>query len=382
MPDRAAIERAITELDILLREPGQLEVKFQAWFERHPVALAAYGYSRSLPHPVLTRGDAEYIPDFLVQVTDGVWEILELKRPIAKVLKDGERRRTFYAELEEYVAQCHDYRRCFEQDAFREAFNAQHGIAVQGALNTLIIAGRKQRVDLHETHRILVEERGGRVRLQTYDDVRDRLEFFRAQHYAQHEELPGLAVHLVFTPHKLQSRDNYILDFGITFDSDRISVYIDQDDRICLRILALDGTPYVVRIPLSSAFVLYEIPVYIVLELGLAREYSYVAIEVNGRAFAERRLDSLTLSEMPFRHWVLGSDCRGLEHTQMDVFEQVIVATTSTFAQRQQMREYIFDRYSGAFAGGLFSEPRLSFSGNQFLHTNKHPNFVPSSTGG
>lgn len=375
MADRAAIERALTELDALLETDDADEAHFQSWFERHPVALSAYGYVRVLPHPVLRRDDESYIPDFIGEGTDGIWEIVELKRPDTKVVKNTDRRTTFYSNLESYIAQCRDYARCFTERRFREEFNTQNAVLIQEVVNSVLVAGRRRDLDLHEVHRLLVDERGGRVRLQTYDDVRARLEFYRAQQFAMHETLPGWSVHLVLSLGKLTNRDNFILDFGAHVDCDRISLYVDPHDRLCFRVLSDDGTAFTTRVALDQALVMYGVPAYVVLELGLAQDYSYMAVEVNGRYFADRRLDKLSLSEAPLRHFVMGSDVTGQAHTEMRMFEQFIADGTITFSEKQRLREYVFDRYEEMFAGGAQTHASVNFSGNQFLHSTSHPNF-------
>jgi hypothetical protein len=190
-------------------------------------------------------------------------------------------------------------------------------------------------------------------------------------------------VHLVLTLGKVPGRDNFILDFGVSPDRDRISLYVDDADRLCLRILSEDGVPHIARVPLSAASVLYGVPVYVVFELGLAVDYSYLSIELNGHHFTDRRLDRLALSDTPFQHWVLGSDVAGQAHTQMAIYEEVIAAGTVTFAEKQDLRDLVFRKYGEAFSGSQTLPPALMFSGNQFLYTTDHPNFVvPGPTPG
>jgi hypothetical protein len=104
---REALEAGIAELTTLLEAPDVREGDFQSWFERHPVAFEVLGYRTSIPHPELTLpGSTTLIPDFIAQRPDGLWEIVELKRPDTAVLKNPGRRTAFYSDMSAYVSQC------------------------------------------------------------------------------------------------------------------------------------------------------------------------------------------------------------------------------------------------------------------------------------
>ena len=54
-----------------------------------------------------------------------------------------------------------------------------------------------------------------------------------------------------------------------------------------------------------------------------------------------------------------------------------MVIRTTTFKERCQTRDYMFGKYGANLAE---SSTAVKFSGNQFLHSQQHPNFLPKST--
>ena len=179
-----------------------------------------------VPHPRLQDEDGVLIPDFLAQRVDDLWEVVELKRKDVSILKHG-RRRTFYADFEQYYEQCRSYSRFFQQNNLRSAFNTQTGLGVQSDIGAVVVAGRRGHVDLPEVHRLLTE-RGGRVTLQTYDDVHAKVSHLRRNLYGAIEQLDGVFVSLFFVPEKLNGEDNCILDFGVVREQSRWSSLPDR----------------------------------------------------------------------------------------------------------------------------------------------------------
>jgi hypothetical protein len=369
--ERRELEHAIAEIDILLDSEGSTEADYQAWFERHPVVFVAYGYRRHLVHPRIAVDDKEYIPDFVVQQLDGLWEILELKTPETLVLKDRERRQSFYSAFEEYLAQCRDYSKALEQKPVRENFNQRYAADVQDSIASVVVAGRRPDLDLHQVFRILFD-RGLKVRLQTYD----RLEFHRAQLYAQNENHPGLSIHAILIPGKVSGRDNYLLDMGVESSRNRVSIYVNTLDEVCFRIVDAGGNSSLMRVPMHRAAVLYGAPVYLSFELGVALQYSYAAIEVNGQYFEDRRLDQMTLDASALQYHVMGSDVYGQEHTDFSLLELVGFNRTLRFDEKQELRGYFATRYEASFKDPALLPGRVIFLGHQFLHSSDHPNFA------
>ena len=114
--DRQALEEAISQIEVLMANESTNEDGCQQWFEVNPVVFEVLGYQKVLAHPKLTEAGIEkYIPDFLAQRIDGLWEILEIKRPDTQVLKDTKRRTSFYSAMETYLSQCREYSQYFNE---------------------------------------------------------------------------------------------------------------------------------------------------------------------------------------------------------------------------------------------------------------------------
>src|SRR5690606_9850665 len=234
MTSRSEVEEALRALRTLIEAEGTSESLLQQWFETHRVALEAYGFVEWIAHPKITWRGEDYVPDLLAKRADGLWEIVELKRPDTKVRKEKARRASFYQEFQTYLSQCADYQRAFSDDGARSAFNKKHGVHVQDSLDAIVVAGRRVEVDFEGVHRDLSEDRNGRTRLQTYDDVLTRLELLRATCFAQHEGLEGLSISVVVALFSQPGRPNFILDFGVDLEHDRFSIFVDEDDGLCI----------------------------------------------------------------------------------------------------------------------------------------------------
>src|SRR5438132_2049229 len=130
--DRQSIENALFQLERLIECDTASEGDFQKWFEHNPVVFDLLGYQKVLPHPRLTDDGAElYVPDFLAQRVDGLWEIVEIKRSDTKVLKDVARRSAFYSAMETYISQCREYAQYFNDKAHRDEFHARYRELIQ-----------------------------------------------------------------------------------------------------------------------------------------------------------------------------------------------------------------------------------------------------------
>ncbi len=338
--------------------------------------FTAYGYQRFLAHPRLEAHDDKlFVPDFLVEDLRGFWQVFELKRPDTPVIKPAERRQTFYAEFEKYLSQCREYAAFFEDRELRTAFNTRCSTAVQKSVPSVIVAGRRSDVDVASVQRLLFD-RGSKVDLQTYDDVATRLEFYRAQLFARNENNPGLSIHIVAVLGKQPAGDNYILDYGLEADRNRVSIYVSPDDTLRFRVIDQAGVAHSTSVNMDMANVLYDVPVYLVFELGFAEEYTFTCIEVNGEYYADRRLDQVVLDSESLDWQVMGSDVLGKKLTEFSMIELAVYSRSLAFTEKLRLRGYFFQRYYHCMDGSGVLPARVSFSGNQFLYSSGHPNFL------
>ena len=222
---REALEAGIAELTPLLQSDDVREGDFQNWFERHPVAFYVLGYRRNIPHPELALpGSTTLIPDFIAQLPDGLWEIVELKRPDAGVLRNPERRTGFYSDMNVYVSQCLEYsERCSDSHIARSLLET-YGIAVNSHPGSALIAGRSDGLDRLKVHGVL-KRLTPKIRHYTYDDVLDALRQHYVSNFSGNTEGPGISIYacICLTPKTTQSVE-YLLDIGHSVARNRITL--------------------------------------------------------------------------------------------------------------------------------------------------------------
>lgn len=166
--------------------------------------------------------------------------------------------------------------------------------------------------------------------------------------------------------------ENYILDLGAEEQHNRFSIYVDSRGELTFRIVEATGNRRYLRagkvgqaIPLGS-------PIIILCELSTVGNDSLLSIRTDGWDHAEiAPAQELQAIGNPF-HFVTGSDCLGRKHTHMDEFGTMLIARPLTGLETAQAVTY----FTGKAANAIHC---VNFSGNQFLHSSDHPNFVASS---
>lgn len=376
--ERSVVENAILQLDILMADPSSAESDFQSWFENHPVVFDIMGYSRHIPHPHLTKdGNPLYIPDFLAERVDGLWDIIEIKRPDTETLKHSTKRQTFYAEMETYLSQAgQDYAKYFNDAANRDEFHAKYNVRVQEQPDSIVIAGRKHGLDMQVVHRLL-SGRSPRVILQTYDHVRDRLELYRAKSFGGYENLPGLSVHLVMVLEPTAS-ESFIFDIGSDATRNRLSAISSAAGDLTFSVHDRKGRLHQAVVPCRTDTFSTSRAVYVSVDVGGSADKAIMLAEVNGQYCVEARLSDLELTlDYPLAT-VLGSDLTGSRHSAMRVCEQFMYSRTMTFLEKAQLREYVFNRYERFFFDDGKRPGGLEFMGHKFMHSEGHPSFSSS----
>ena len=166
--------------------------------------------------------------------------------------------------------------------------------------------------------------------------------------------------------------ENYILDLGAHEHENRFSIYVDSRGELTFRIVDAVGTRQYLRagrvgqaIPLGS-------PIILLCEMSTVGDESLLSIRTDGWDHAEVvSAGALEKIGDPF-HFVTGSDCLGRKHTHMDQFGTLLIARPLSGLETVQAVAYFSAKAAEA-------EHWVSFSGNQFLHSGAHPNFVAGS---
>ncbi len=341
---REEIEKAIVELSYYLNNDIKDENTYQKWFETHPIVFQSLGYKDFIPHPVLNLGnDEKYIPDFLVQRIDGIWEIFELKTPNVKILKDKERRIDFYSNINEYHAQCVEYCDFFLEKCNRERFKSDYKIEIQNRLNGILVVGLDNGIDKFKIHELTYKR--GQVKILTYSDILNFLEFERVENHSIHENLNGFSFHMVMKLLKIPEK-NYLLDVG-SIERNRISLFIDETDSLKLRIIDKYGEINTIRLQKGVHFE-YDEKIYLNFEIGFYPQFTAIVFEINGKIAKDLRYDSIEIevAESPNGekdiNMSIGADLNESNYGAFQMARHIVYNRTLSFHEKIQIKSVIF----------------------------------------
>jgi hypothetical protein len=215
--------------------------------------------------------------------------------------------------------------------------------------------------------RSLLKSRRETIQLQTYDDVYERLEFFRSNMYSYYENLPGASIHISTEIFEVIGENNFILDIGITPDSNRVSMFVDTTGALILQVIDTFGM--ITRTSIDNFE--YGDLIYAVAEVGHSSGKSVVSLQIQGGGVRRSLLSRLDIDldlDKSF-YFVIGSDLCGQEPTNMRLFEQCVYNRTLTFSERLQLQCYFDEKHSSDRG------PHVQFYGHQALGSNPHPTF-------
>lgn len=366
---RESLEVAIAELTILMENDDAGEQEFQSWFERHPVAWEVLGFQRFVPHPELNLpGQTPMILDFLAERPDGLWEIFELKRPDTFILKNPERRTTFYSDMHSYISQCREYSlRCSDSVVMSDLLNS-HGIRMNGWPQSIIIAGRSSGLDRVKVHELL-RHLTPKIAHYTYDDVLDALN----QHYTIKSEdatEPGLNLFFnIGLGIKTSETEEFIFDLGGAKAKGRVSVVRRSDDVISFIVVDDDGLRFSQDIRLSRhcdkdafAFGLRTVK---------TQDSSWIFLEINGSYVGQHEVAGSSLNLEHDTPFVLAADMNGAHTAEMFVGSMMCVRRALSIVERSLTREYMFeDLWPQADNKRIL---RVRFFAGRFLYSIGHP---------
>jgi hypothetical protein len=364
--DRAAIERAIEELDELLLRDVADEAPYQAWFERHPVVFAALGYQRTIAHPRIAAPDgAEWIPDFLV-LRSTAWELFEIKTPQAAILLDRERRYKFYAEFESYVAQCREYSEALDDPRTRDAVKERYDIALHKDPIATIVSGRSSGLD-REKLQALARSRIPPLEVLTYDDLRSHLEFYRVFHFGQYESAKGfgLAAVVVLCPPP-RGEYNYLLELGDSPDRDHVAFFIDPNGYLRLRVTDSTGVAHEThsQLPLEESD--YGTPRLLVVGAGASETFGFLSIVMDQKYYADIRIENFPFTLHP--NTVLGSNLTRTAFGHMCVAVYMILAGPPSFHQRGIIAKWADEQHMRPLSQNS-SIPLIVFQGREAMRS-------------
>ena len=104
------------------------ERRLQSFFETHPHFLLGAEYKRLHSQVVMESQEGSLIPDFFLEKLDSNFaDIVDLKKPNAKLVVGAKNRRGFSAALTNALNQLRVYRDFFENTARRKQFHDAYG---------------------------------------------------------------------------------------------------------------------------------------------------------------------------------------------------------------------------------------------------------------
>lgn len=369
---RSQYEKAISELKVLLSEDSNNEDKYQKWFEDHPIALKSMNYIQSISQPKLTSFDGKnYFPDFIVKKLTGIWEIFELKLPYEKILKNKERRNTFYSKLYEYLEQCAEYSDFFNDNENRKNFSKENNINIPYSIDYKLVVGRDLGLDRYELERIL-GRMSKKASILTYDDVLRQLEFDKLKALGEYEDLPGITIHIVANIKHTQN-SNYILSFGKDGETNNISIYINSNGDLRYKLVDKQGMFSENSVNKELSGFEFGETSYFVFEFGFDEDYTICSTEVNGKYGSVVRLGEFDFdSNNLMRNIVLGSDHTGQLESDFDLYKFIVWEHTQTIDDRIGIRKKIMNNILN---NEEVPKAYLTFFEGRFLYKNGNVNF-------
>ncbi|MBZ0095809.1 MAG: DUF4263 domain-containing protein [Sulfuricella sp.] len=370
---REALEAGIAELTNLLEFPDVGEDEFQSWFERHPVVFDVLGYRRSISHPELTLpGSPTLIPDFIAQRPDGLWEIVELKRPDTAVLKNPERRTAFYSDMNTYVSQCLEYaERCSDSHVAQSLLEA-HGFVINAQPESTLISGRSDGLDRLKVHGLL-KRFTPKIRHYTFDDVLDALQQHYVSNFSGNTDGPGISIYscICLLPRTSQSVE-FLLDVGHSTSRNRISLTRFGDTHVTFSVVDDSGLRSSQDINIADHC--DEGQFVCGVHVTHTSTSALVLFEVNGSYVGEYKLAKGSLALIHPLPSVVAADMEGQHSASMIRGTHMVRDPALTVVEREMVRKYLFNTIWPTCDEAV---PRpaygLRFSEGQFMYTEGHP---------
>lgn len=369
---RTQFENAISELRKLLNQDTYNEDKFQEWFEKHPIVMSSLNYKRSIPHPTFRAYNNElYIPDFIVQLLNNTWEIFELKLPYEKLLKDKNRRNTFYAKVFEYCQQCIEYSQFFTDNTNRLNFQKEHNFIIPSPPRSKIIIGRDNGLDRFELIK-KVDQFSNSIDILTYDDVMRQLEFDRLKVLGEYENVSGLAVHLVARINK-SDKLNYLFSFGSSGTKNNLSIYVNTYNQLCYRLTDKEGKVISETIDKKASKFEFGKSTYFVFEFGFSEANTICSAEVNGKYGSVVRSNKMDFDLTDLMdNLVMGSNYDGSENSDFELYSSFVSTKTLSLETRLEIRNRVIESFMN---NTEIPDSRLIFYDNRYLYKNSNKMF-------
>lgn len=198
--------------------------------------------------------------------------------------------------------------------------------------------------------------------LDAVEDLRDKI--LGVSEFEEHE---GLSIYVAIMLHPIESDpENFVMDIGIHRKKNRVSLFIDSEEHLLVRLINANGKVEMVRIARGPT--LYNRIIYLSLEVSTKNNDTLIRVEADRRGRVQRYFSSeYNSSDLQF---VLGSDLTGKSHTHMSVYEVIVLSKIPSQETRDNTWAYLQRKIlTGEYKSSIY------FKDNQHLHSQDHPNF-------
>ncbi len=368
------IENGIEEFSGLVHadEPEQ---KFQRFFEENITLFQALGYSNAIPHPIIeSRTQGKYIPDFIVQRDDGLWQVLELKRPNTKVLKNSARRDAWYAEMQGYLSQCMDYIDQLRDQSVCARFERRYGVTMHQGFPATIIAGQSEYLNQLQVTRMLDRFKAN-LSLATFDQALVSMQAWYSGKYPQAEHWSGFTIALLYQLDPFSIENGCVFDVGWEKGRNRISLRRKSEEVLELRILDNNG------LSMSHDFISPDRAVGRSVPLMISafpvNDILRIVLEADGLQIVDMRSSIMDVDLPMPSPSILGND---FEESGSACFVNGMFMTrtpTLSMSEREKLRGYMRENLYNYRGGRDKTIKGVRFSPSQFMYSEGHPYFDP-----
>jgi hypothetical protein len=180
------------------------------------------------------------------------------------------------------------------------------------------------------------------------------------------QTLPGFSGHfIVKLGAPVEARDNYIFDGGEGATANRVSIFIDDQRRLCFKVIDSMGNPRSIVVTAKlETFSFSSSTIYLECDFGSNESESVLRVVVNGHLVSEDKKPVPIVTEKPLTDYrfVVGADLFGRNGGVFELGEFFIVKRTLTRDEAIKALDYFNRKIQTASA-------ILVFSGNQWMET-------------
>jgi hypothetical protein len=168
-------------------------------------------------------------------------------------------------------------------------------------------------------------------------------------------------------------RENTLLDLGGDKHRDRLTVFIDPDDRLCVRLYDVDGQRVVLASPPTPVAFSYDEPFLLEAHVGTLDDDVLIRIRTPKWQGATRQHQvNAQAIKAHLRNIVIGSDLEGVGRSKVNVCELLVYDHVHSGAEYLQTREYATGRVSTMTTWVVFDE-------DKFMYSTGHPKLASAA---